>query len=93
LRHKQSFSGTELSGSVFIIIPAIIKEYALKVTRILYEVYEFGDVQIISKNKNLFPNCRGDFPSRESIVFMTRSYWLRISKSAWNKVAKNKISL
>jgi hypothetical protein len=80
LRHKQSFSGTELSGSVFVIIPAIIKEYALKVTRILCEVYEFGGVEIISKNKNLFPNCRGDIPLRKRIVFMTRNYWLRISK-------------
>jgi hypothetical protein len=69
------------------------KEYALKVSRTLCEVHEFGDAEIIWKNRNRFPNCSGDFPAGVRIVFMTRNYWLRISKSAWNRVANNKMSV
>jgi len=55
LRHKRCFSGTELSGTASIIIPATRKEYALKVARTLCEIHEFGDVEIIWKNKICFP--------------------------------------
>jgi hypothetical protein len=49
-------------------------------------VHEFSDAEIISKNKNRFPNCHENFPAGARIVFMTRM-------SACYRVAKNKISV
>jgi len=69
LRHKRSFSGTELSGSASIIIRAIRKEYALKVTRTLCEIHEFGDVEIIWKNKNCFPKLPWGLSGRGTYCF------------------------
>jgi len=69
LRQKSSFSGTELSGSDSIIIPTIRKEYALKVTRTLCEVREFGDVEMISKNKNCFPKLPWGLSGRGTYCF------------------------
>ena len=48
-------------------------------------------LKLSGKTKFVFQNCLGDFPARARIVFMTRNYWLRVSKSAWNRVAKNKM--
>jgi hypothetical protein len=45
-------------------------------------VHEFSDDEIITKNKNRFPNCSGIFSAEARIIFMTKNYWCEIIKFA-----------